>query len=103
MTDPIDPDAPKPSDLRAWLTFHDLAGAVARRVALALLDDRETLRDEVDRLRAREVPDSHTRMPDGKLYRLVEESTEWDDDEGSPTVGEWVTAYRLVSVEDTND
>ena len=70
VTDRIDTDA-KPSDLRAWLTFHDLDATEARRMALALLDDRETLRAEVDALRSREVPDGHTRI-DGKLYRLEE-------------------------------
>ena len=87
MTDRIDTDA-KPSDLRAWLTFHDLDATEARRMALALLDDRETLRAEVDALRSREVPDGHTRI-DGKLFRLERHGD--------------LNRYGLVRVEATDD
>ena len=51
MSDRIDTDA-KPSDLRAWLTARQLAPDEAQRMMLALLDDREALRAEVDALHA---------------------------------------------------
>lgn len=96
MTDRIDTDA-KPSDLRAWLTFHDLDATEARRMALALLDDRETLRAEVDALRSRQVPGAPMEM-----LRQVREAME----EGgfTPTtdngwIGTVVDVVRMASAE----